>query len=141
MNAAPETKTWEECLEAVMSGPGHKPDYRKLCGEDHPQHAAWRARMCAKLGVASSPAAQTPAATMPSLLHQARNVAGAMGRVVAAAARGEKIQVGEEEQTRRLAICQACEFLVGDRCSKCGCIGRWKGRLATEHCPLNPPKW
>ncbi len=79
----------------------------------------------------------------PSLLLQATNAAKAVGSVVASAVRGEAVTVPQEEQARRLAICHACEFwdAAQSRCSKCGCFGQWKTWLASQRCPLNPPKW
>lgn len=132
---------WRDCLERVMSGPGHKLDYRKLCADDHPRHEAWRARMCVKVGLMAA-IEQAPAKQYPPLIQQARNAAGALGRVVTAVAKGATIRVSEEEHARRLAICQACEFhdAAKNRCTKCGCGGA-KLHLATERCPLEPPKW
>ena len=79
----------------------------------------------------------------PSLFQQAKNAAQAVGSVVASAVRGEPVTVPQEEQDRRLAICHACEFwdLKQSRCSKCGCFGQWKTWLASQRCPLDPPKW
>jgi hypothetical protein len=79
----------------------------------------------------------------PSIFQQATNAAQAVGAVVASAVRGEPVSVPQEEQDRRLAICHACEFwdAAQGRCSKCGCFGAWKTWLASQRCPLNPPKW
>ncbi len=79
----------------------------------------------------------------PSLFQQATNLAHAVGSVVASAVRGEHVTVPHEEQDCRLAICHACEFWdpAQERCSKCGCFGQWKTWLASQKCPLNPPKW
>jgi hypothetical protein len=84
---------------------------------------------------------QTP--EYPSLFQQAVNAVQAVGSVVASAVRGEPVSVPEEERDRRLAICHACEFwdAAQERCSKCGCFGQWKTWLASQRCPLNPPKW
>jgi hypothetical protein len=51
--------------------------------------------------------------------------------------------VGREEVKRRLAICLACEHYDQQqgRCTKCGCVSKWKNRLASSHCPLPEPKW
>ncbi len=80
----------------------------------------------------------------PSLAHQALSLAGAVGRVVAAVARGEPVKVPPAVYYERLAICRECEFNTerpaGVRCSKCGC-GGMKLELATERCPLDTPKW
>ncbi len=79
----------------------------------------------------------------PSLFQQATNLAHAVGSVMASAVRGEPVTVPQEEEDRRLAICHTCEFWdsAQSRCSKCGCFGVWKTWLASQKCPLNPPKW
>ncbi len=79
----------------------------------------------------------------PSLFQQATNLTHAVGSALASAVRGEPVTVPQEEQDRRLAICHACEFWdsAQARCSKCGCFGQWKTWLASQKCPLNPPKW
>lgn len=56
--------------------------------------------------------------------------------------------VSREERKRRLSICQGCpywnekgNFLFGECTAPgCGCT-RIKMALATERCPLTPPKW
>jgi|ERR1051326_4596749 hypothetical protein len=67
------------------------------------------------------------------------NAIAATFRVVKAAVKGEKVHVSSEESDRRLAICQSCEFFTGTTCLKCGCITKFKTKLATEHCPIQ--KW
>jgi hypothetical protein len=49
--------------------------------------------------------------------------------------------VSEEEISRRIAICEACEhFRHSDRrCSKCGCYSNFKTRLRSQECPIG--KW
>ncbi len=69
------------------------------------------------------------------------NLCGAGIRAGAAIVGGEKVRVSPKERDRRLAICYGCEFYVNKRCVKCGCVARWKARLATEHCPLPVPLW
>jgi hypothetical protein len=75
----------------------------------------------------------------PSRFRRAIHFARSMGRWFTAGLK----TVSDTEQTRRLAICRACPEFDAEpgRCRQCGCIGRWKTRLATEHCPLDPPKW
>jgi hypothetical protein len=72
----------------------------------------------------------------------AGNLAGAMGRVVAAAVNGEPIRVPDEVYAERTAICSACEHYdrARDTCTRCGCRGL-KRAIATEACPLADPKW
>jgi hypothetical protein len=77
----------------------------------------------------------------PSLMQQARNVAGAASRVAKAAVKGEQIKVAPEEVTRRMGICNICEHFNNGRCKLCGCIINFKTRLETEHCPDKPPRW
>ncbi len=83
------------------------------------------------------------APSYPPLLQQLGNAAQAAGRMISAAVHGEKVAVSHEEQERRLAICKTCEHFdaAQGRCRICGCFGRWKAVLATEHCPDDPPRW
>src|SRR4051794_4312818 len=61
----------------------------------------------------------TPIATepkqFPSLLQQAANFAGSVIRHVA----GGMQNASEEEQSRRMSLCMACEYWQDERCSKC----------------------
>ncbi len=79
----------------------------------------------------------------PSLFQQATNLAHAVGSVVASAVRGEPVSVPQEEQDRRLAICHGCDKYDPQqhRCRICGCFANLKARLASQHCPDDPPKW
>lgn len=47
------------------------------------------------------------------------------------------------ERARRLAICLACPKYdsVQKRCSVCGCFNQARVFIASDSCPLNPPKW
>jgi hypothetical protein len=78
----------------------------------------------------------------PSLATQAINATKAIGRVVAAIAKGEPVYVSADEQERRRAICLPCEHNgekpPGIRCKLCGC-GGLKLALATEACKAG--KW
>jgi len=82
---------------------------------------------------------ETP--SYPSLLTQLNNAAHAVGRVASALVQGKKINVPQEEQARREAICRACEFFDAskERCTKCGCWASIKAWLKTEKCPI--AKW
>ena len=127
---------WEQALEIVVARTKHE-RYRTLCADDHPDREIHRARVTAKAsGPAPSPAAY------PSLFRQAANLAGAAGRVVAAAAKGEPVLASPEVRAERTAICAACEFhdAAKNRCTKCGCTGA-KLHLAPMQCPLTPPRW
>jgi hypothetical protein len=79
----------------------------------------------------------------PSLAEQAGNLLAAAGRIVAAAVQGEAIMVPAAVLEERKSICAGCEqFDPGPgRCRLCGCYTSRKLTLATESCPLDPPKW
>jgi len=79
----------------------------------------------------------------PSLFQQATNLAHAVGSVVASVVQGETLTVPQEEQDRRLAVCVSCDKYDPHqhRCRICGCFANLKARLASQHCPDDPPKW
>lgn len=81
----------------------------------------------------------------PGLTRQVRNVAAAATRAVGAVVRRQSILVPAAVRAEREAICAACEENLVGRCRKCGCGVRAqlirKTHLATEQCPLDPPKW
>jgi len=83
--------------------------------------------------------------SFPSLGRQARNAAGAAGRVVAAVAMGAPVMVSDQVRAERLAQCGECPHHSGGRCALCGCcLGGSvldKAMLATERCPDSPSKW
>jgi hypothetical protein len=74
---------------------------------------------------------------LPSKLTMARNATVATGQAL----KSRFKKVSGEEQARRLAICNDCEFFRASdsRCAKCGCQTNWKSRLAAWHCPID--KW
>lgn len=82
------------------------------------------------------------AAAYPPLATQAGNVLAAAGRIVAAVAKGDPVLAPPEVVAERRRICAACELWdqAQGRCRHCGCTGL-KFDLATERCPLDPPKW
>jgi hypothetical protein len=82
-------------------------------------------------------------ATYPGLFEQARNAAGALVRVVVAAAKGQAVMVPAEALEERRAICAACPNFdaAAGRCRLCGCYTAAKLRTATEQCPDDPPRW
>jgi hypothetical protein len=57
------------------------------------------------------------------------------GRAVAAAATGRQLLRTPDQVQACLAACQACPDRRGAACLHCGCILRFKARLATERCP------
>lgn len=127
----------DDALQIVIARTKHE-RYRWLCSDDNPDEVGrehYRALVISQ--------ANEKALEYPSLFQQATNVAKAIGSVVASAVHGEPITVSQEEQDRRLVICHACEFWdsAQARCAKCGCFGAWKTWLASQKCPLDPPKW
>ena|SRR5579859_733381 len=86
-----------------------------------------------------------PDERLPSVGEQFGNVLSAGARAVGAAIRGKSIVVPPEVLKEREAICAGCEENLSGRCRKCGCGVRSqlirKTHLATERCPLNPPRW
>ena len=50
-------------------------------------------------------------------------------------------KVDNDEQQKRLEICQGCEFYIPsqDRCSKCGCYLKSKSAWKSSKCPIG--KW
>ena len=118
---------WREALEVVIARTGHQ-RYRELCGGDHPEHEGYRRVVVEKA---------RQFAGYPPLARQAASLAGAVGRVVIAAARGEPIRVPADVLASRRATCAGCEHHdhATDRCRMCGCSGL-KLELATETCPI-----
>jgi hypothetical protein len=82
---------------------------------------------------------------LPSIPRMARNAIAAGTRVLRAVAARQPIRVPPDVLEQREAICAGCYENLAGRCKKCGCGVRAqllrKTHLATEQCPLNPPKW
>ena len=77
---------------------------------------------------------------LPPIWIRGWNFAGSMAKWTAS---GFKVNT-PETTAQRLAICQGCEHLVNDACSKCGCPCTGEGvidklTIATEQCPEG--KW
>lgn len=84
--------------------------------------------------------AARPPPAFPPLTEQAANLAGAVTRFMASGME----MTSAEERSRRLAICADCEhFALGPpgRCQLCGCITNLAARVASKHCPDDPPRW
>ncbi len=81
--------------------------------------------------------------TYPSWMTMAGNLAGSVERSVSAVIHGKQIIRTNQEQEACMAICKTCDRYdpKQSRCTICGCKMRLKTRLATDHCPLDPPKW
>lgn len=78
------------------------------------------------------PAGHVPLQRMKSLLE-------AGTRVITAVVKRERIKRNDDEREAALAICRGCDKWNGSTCGVCGCFGRFKTWLETEHCPL--AKW
>ena len=79
---------------------------------------------------------------LPPLPTQAKNLGGALGRVLKALASGDQLLIPKAAQSGRLAICSTCpKSAPADlpvdhrRCEHCGCYLAPKTGLATESCP------
>lgn len=98
----------------------------------------------AKLKESPRPKLAPPRRTAPTMLDKARTLVRAMAAWQAA---GRPV-VSREIRKERLAICHACTHwnpsgnLGLGECGSpgCGCT-KFKAYLATERCPLTPPKW
>jgi hypothetical protein len=81
----------------------------------------------------------------PSMARMAGNAFAATARVARASLAGQPIRVPPDVLRAREMICAACDENLAGRCKKCGCGVRSqlirKTHLATEQCPLSPPKW
>jgi len=66
-------------------------------------------------------------------------MAGNLGKsLIEWSASGFKTCEGDE-LSKRLDICSSCEYLINNRCLKCGCFIEVKTRLGTSKCPIG--KW
>jgi hypothetical protein len=124
---------WEDDLEAVVKRTGAV-HLRTLCSEAYHDHVRMREKI-------STMAAQSEGASFPPVITQIGNGLVALGRVAGAALRGKSVWVPTEVLEERRAECKSCDQLVNDRCKLCGCFYEKKIRLATESCPMNPPRW
>jgi hypothetical protein len=129
---------WRDALRALESH-SHIEAFRQLCSDENGDVAAreaWRKKVVRM-------AAGEMGAVYPSIASQVGSVLGAAGRAIGGVLQGVEVVRSGEEQARCLAICQGCEHYVTaeSRCRICGCFAMLKIRLATERCPLDPPKW
>jgi hypothetical protein len=123
-------------LETVISRTGHE-RFRWLVSEENSDVVSREGyrRLVARLASGDD----QPAPSYPPIAEQAANAAKAAGRFVASGLK----TVDKAEYERRLAICKACDQYDAKqaRCVLCGCRTKYKLRMATESCPLDPPKW
>ena len=72
-----------------------------------------------------------------------KSFVGAVARTGVAISYGQRPFVPDNIFADRLNICKTCKNFDAKRmrCNLCGCFANLKLKLATEQCPLNPPKW
>lgn len=78
---------------------------------------------------------ERPPSEMPSVPQMARNLARDGIKWILSGME----MASSEVVAQRLSLCKACEFYIGERCSRCGCQMRVKTTLATSSCPVG--KW
>lgn len=56
---------------------------------------------------------------------------------------GDGDLVPEAQYRQRLSLCESCDALLGGTtCRYCGCLVRWRAKLAASSCPFpQSPKW
>ena len=76
---------------------------------------------------------------LPPLVDMVKNAIQTAVKVIKGAPQG--IIVEADMQTRRMAICEACELFIPEskRCEKCGCLMTHKTTLKQATCPIG--KW
>lgn len=117
-----------------------RPDFCAWAAEAPPDPVKLR-HICARSAMGAAPrrpaSSPGPAHAYPPLAKQA----GSLSRSLWDWAVSGFSAASEEEQARRLAICEACPLRNAEdrRCWKCGCFTDAKVKLKTEHCPEG--KW
>ena len=75
----------------------------------------------------------------PPFFQMARTLARDAWYAARRSAEGAPLLLRSDAAAARLAVCQACPSLRGDRCLECGCYVTVKAHVATMRCPL--AKW
>lgn len=85
----------------------------------------------------------SPAPSSPARPCCGQIAAGIVGLAkVAAQAVGIPIdQAPRDAAAKRHVICIGCDRFKSGMCVECGCLVAAKVRIASEQCPLEPPKW
>lgn len=108
----------------------------------------WKHRVGARVVMQQPPRQPAKKAVEPGKVRQVASY----GKSVAKWELAGRPTRSQEEIERALAICKSCPLYRGNdgrpRCGLCGCsINSLRNGLknkiamATEHCPLDPPKW
>jgi len=75
----------------------------------------------------------------PSLPNQVKNVTMSLMNVMNQALKTGQVLAPKETIQNRIVTCDACELLVENKCSACGCFVALKAGLISETCPKG--KW
>jgi hypothetical protein len=76
---------------------------------------------------------------LPSTLQMLKNLMEDSTKIVTNAVQGNSTLVDDGVRGQRWSTCQTCEFLLKDRCTKCGCFMKVKVAFQTSKCPEG--KW
>lgn len=76
---------------------------------------------------------------MISFYTQVLNLLGDIKKAIRFRLSNKYIKIPRHGQQRRWDICSQCEFLVHNKCSKCGCYMKLKTHIASASCPID--KW
>ena len=77
--------------------------------------------------------------TFPPFFQMARALARDAWHVARQSVEGAPLLLASEAAAERLAVCERCPSLHGDRCVECGCFMLVKAHIAAMDCPLH--KW
>jgi hypothetical protein len=75
----------------------------------------------------------------PPFFQMARSLARDAWHAARQTAGGAPLLLQSQAAAARLAVCETCASLRGDRCVECGCFMTVKAHIASVHCPLG--KW
>lgn len=131
--------SWRDDLETVVAQTRNE-RFRELTADDHPDREIWRRRMTETAGRDPGPAPMpAPVESYPPLAEQAVNLWRSLRGFVKSGLKLAPKAVRAERQ----AVCEPCEHYdaIAKRCRVCGCLGKAKVYIASDRCPLEPPKW
>jgi predicted Zn-ribbon and HTH transcriptional regulator len=76
---------------------------------------------------------------MPKIPEMSKELAKTLADLIKAGVLKKVVIVDDKIEQERFSICSSCEYLVEDRCRKCGCFMKKKVKLAPAKCPID--KW